>query len=128
MENRLHFCDLRMPDPMAGSPDDKGKGAGRPSLDAELRDLWPRCMRQLLRPCRMALPPSTKGGQPRAFIRGVEVEASEFSFEQGGWLGTDGSASEAKWPELARAGWVAVQVLDNLEELVIYGPVSEDLP
>ena len=92
VEHKLRFCDLHMHDPMSGGPDDKGKGAGRPSLDAEPRDLWPRCMRQLLITCRMALPPSGKGGLPRAFIKGLEVEASDFSFEQGGWIGIDGSA------------------------------------
>ena len=69
-----------MPDPLADGGG--GKGATRPALDDELRDLWPRCMRQLMLPCRMELPYGKKGGQPKALIRGGEVDPQDFHFER----------------------------------------------
>ena len=78
-------------------------------------------------PTMVELPRLPMDSRPRAFIGDREVAFGDFAFLPMLPPGSDGSAKEANWPQLARAGWAVVQWDPAAREFRgVYGRVEEE--
>ena len=77
-------------------------------------------------PTMVELPRLPMDSRPWACIGDREVAFEDFAFLPMLPLGSDGSAKEANWPQLARAGWAVVQWDPEAREFRgVYGRVED---